>query len=191
VSAPSWSTGYPPLSAARLWLELANSSSVLSALSFSLLADIQSWPMSRTHRCSWSTDDAISCTLHFFAPATSTLTRWPSYTNLTSILSMCTRRPKLNFLPQLSSYRGQKSLTQYNIVSKNCQCILSYLRENRMVSNPLIGWEYTRRRWTFPPQNPVVTFPQFFYILVPLVSPTNYARKIVRPVFEKEIKAYR
>ena len=107
--------------------------------------------MSRTHRCSWSTDDAISCTLHFFAPATSTLTRWPSYTNLTSILSMCTRRPKLNFLPQLSSYRGQKSLTQYNIVSKNCQCILSYLRENRMVSNPLIGWEYTRRRWTFPP----------------------------------------
>ena len=37
VSAPSWSTGYLPLSVAQLCLELANSSSVLSVLSFRLI----------------------------------------------------------------------------------------------------------------------------------------------------------
>jgi len=45
VSAPSLSTRYLPLSVAQLWLELANSSSVLSVLSFSPLSDIQ-WPKS-------------------------------------------------------------------------------------------------------------------------------------------------
>ena len=35
-----------------------------------------------------------------FAPVTLTLTRWPSYTNLTRIPSKYPRRPKMNFLRQ-------------------------------------------------------------------------------------------
>ena len=44
----------------------------------------------------------------FFAPVTLTLTWWPSYTNVTRILSSCTGRQKMNFLCQ-----GFRKLSYY------------------------------------------------------------------------------
>ena len=42
-----------------------------------------------------------------------TLTRWPSYTNLTGIPSSCTRRPNINFIPQaFQSYLMALSFTE-------------------------------------------------------------------------------